>query len=151
MLHSNEKDIKHKVGLLNLAQELGNVSKACKIMGLSRDMSYRYQSAVERVGWMPCWSRIGANPTSRIVPMEKPRPPWSNMPRPFRPTANTAPATRNTFAVNIYLWQRRVLCLATPWLVEFQRPITGIGSQGGQRGHCPDRDPNRDPGEKTIR
>ena len=30
--------IKHKVGLLNLAEELGNVSKACKIMhGVSRD------------------------------------------------------------------------------------------------------------------
>jgi transposase InsO family protein len=36
--------------LLNLAQELGNVSKACKIMGLSRDTFYRYQSAVEEGG-----------------------------------------------------------------------------------------------------
>ena len=25
--------IKHKVGLLNLAAELGNVSRACKVMG----------------------------------------------------------------------------------------------------------------------
>lgn len=25
--------IKHKVGLLNLATELGNVSRACKVMG----------------------------------------------------------------------------------------------------------------------
>ena len=29
--------IKHKVGLLNLAAELGNVSRACKVMGFSRD------------------------------------------------------------------------------------------------------------------
>lgn len=50
MLHSNEKVIKHKVGLLNLAQELGNVSRACKIMGLSRDTFYRYQNAVENGG-----------------------------------------------------------------------------------------------------
>jgi transposase InsO family protein len=50
MLHSNEKVIKHKVGLLNLAQELGNVSKACKMMGLSRDTFYRYQTAVETGG-----------------------------------------------------------------------------------------------------
>jgi transposase InsO family protein len=50
MLHSNEKVIKHKVGLLNLAQELGNVSKACKIMGLSRDTFYRYQTAVDAGG-----------------------------------------------------------------------------------------------------
>lgn len=37
--------IKHKVGLLNLAAELGNVSRACKVMGFSRDTFYRYQSA----------------------------------------------------------------------------------------------------------
>ena len=34
MLQCNEKIIKHKVGLLNLAEELGNVSKACQIMGI---------------------------------------------------------------------------------------------------------------------
>jgi transposase InsO family protein len=47
MLNSTEKIIKHKVGLLNLAEELGNVSKACKVMGLSRDTFYRYKTAVE--------------------------------------------------------------------------------------------------------
>lgn len=50
MLNTNEKIIKHKVGLLNLAEELGNVSKACKVMGVSRDTFYRYQSAVEEGG-----------------------------------------------------------------------------------------------------
>jgi len=45
MLDTNDKIIKHKVGLLNLAEELGNVSKACKMMGLSRDTFYRYKSA----------------------------------------------------------------------------------------------------------
>lgn len=47
MIDSNAKIIKHKVGLLNLAEELGNVSRACKVMGLSRDTFYRYKSAVE--------------------------------------------------------------------------------------------------------
>ncbi|MBC3917682.1 IS481 family transposase [Undibacterium sp. CY18W] len=42
--------IKHKVGLLNLATELGNVSRACKVMGFSRDTFYRYQSAVDKGG-----------------------------------------------------------------------------------------------------
>lgn len=42
--------IRHKVGLLNLAAELGNVSRACKVMGLSRDTFYRYQSAMESGG-----------------------------------------------------------------------------------------------------
>ncbi len=50
MLNTNEKIIKHKVGLLNLAEELGNVSKACKMMGLSRDTFYRYKSAVQEGG-----------------------------------------------------------------------------------------------------
>ncbi len=40
MLHTNNPIIKHKVGLLKLAEELGNVSKACKIMGVSRDTFY---------------------------------------------------------------------------------------------------------------
>ena len=34
MEHSSARIIKNKLGLLNLAQELGNVSRACKIMGL---------------------------------------------------------------------------------------------------------------------
>ena len=50
MLHGNKNIIKHKIGLLNLAEELGNVSKACRIMGLSRDTFYRYQNAVEQGG-----------------------------------------------------------------------------------------------------
>jgi transposase InsO family protein len=36
--------------LLNLAEELGNVSRACKAMGLSRDRFYRYKAAVESGG-----------------------------------------------------------------------------------------------------
>ena len=50
MLHTNEKIIKNKVGLLNLAQELDNVSKACKVMGFSRETFYRYKRAVEDGG-----------------------------------------------------------------------------------------------------
>ncbi len=50
MGHVNARIIRNKLGLLNLAQELGNVSKACKVMGLSRDTFYRYQAAVESGG-----------------------------------------------------------------------------------------------------
>lgn len=50
MLHSNERIIKHKIGLLNLAEELGNVSHACRVMGLSRDTFYRYKEAVDNGG-----------------------------------------------------------------------------------------------------
>ncbi|MDW0960857.1 helix-turn-helix domain-containing protein, partial [Mannheimia haemolytica] len=50
MFYSNNPLIKHKTGLLNLAEELGNISQACKVMGMSRDTSYRYQQAVEQSG-----------------------------------------------------------------------------------------------------
>jgi transposase len=39
-----------QIGLLNLAEELGNVSKACQMMGVSRDTFYRYQSARDEGG-----------------------------------------------------------------------------------------------------
>jgi len=50
MLHTNDKIVKHKVGLLNLADELGNIAQACKMMGVSRDTFYRYKEAVEDGG-----------------------------------------------------------------------------------------------------
>ena len=46
----NERIVKHKIELLNLAEELTKVSRACKIMGLSRDTFYRYKAAVENGG-----------------------------------------------------------------------------------------------------
>ena len=46
----NQNVIKHTTGLLNLAAELGNISKACKIMGFSRDTFYRYQAARDEGG-----------------------------------------------------------------------------------------------------
>lgn len=50
MLHTKEKIIKNKVGLLNLAEELQNISKACKVMGFSRETFYRYKRAVDDGG-----------------------------------------------------------------------------------------------------
>ena len=50
MIHTTDKVIKHKVGLLNLAEELGNISKACSVMGNSRDTYYRYRAAVDEGG-----------------------------------------------------------------------------------------------------
>jgi transposase InsO family protein len=50
MYHTSEKIIKNKVGLLNLAEELNNVSRACKVMGFSRETFYQYKNAVEQGG-----------------------------------------------------------------------------------------------------
>ena len=62
MLQSNQKIIRHKVGLLNLAEELGNVSKACQVMGLSRDTFYRYRDAVEEGGVEALLETPGSQP-----------------------------------------------------------------------------------------
>ena len=46
----NQNIIRHKTGLLNLAAELGNISKACRVMGVSRDTFYRYLAARDAGG-----------------------------------------------------------------------------------------------------
>jgi len=62
MIETHERIIKHKVGLLNLAEELGNVSQACKIMGLSRDTFYRYKAAMESGGIEALFDRTRRKP-----------------------------------------------------------------------------------------